>query len=101
MAFYGFADGAFHHTLNLASVAWVLYSQSHDLVSSGAVCKGLTTNNIVEYHVVIGLLIEATSHDIDQLVVFMDSHLVVSYLNHLYAIRNSFLLRLFRRVRLL
>ena len=44
MAFYGFADGAFHHTLNLASAAWVLYSPAYDLVSLGAVCIGPTTN---------------------------------------------------------
>ena len=61
MAFYGFADGACRHTLNLALTAWVLYSQAHDLVSSKVVCIGLATNNIVECQVVIGLLTEATS----------------------------------------
>ena len=49
MAFYGFADGACHHTLNLASASWVMYSPAHDLVSLGAVCIGLATNNIAEY----------------------------------------------------
>ena len=34
MDFYGFVDGACHHTLKLASVAWVLYSLARDLVSS-------------------------------------------------------------------
>ena len=61
MAFYGFADGAFRHTLNLASTAWVLYSLAHDLVSSRAVCIGPATNNIAEYEAVIGLLTEAVS----------------------------------------
>ena len=73
MDFHGFSDGDFHHTLNLASVAWVLYSPAHDLISSGAVCIGPTTNNIVEYQAVIGLLTEAASRDIHDLVVFMDS----------------------------
>ena len=49
MEFYGFTDGACHHTLNLTSTAWFLYSLSHDLVNSGAVCMGPTTNNITEY----------------------------------------------------
>ena len=31
--FYGFVDGDCHHTLNLASATWVLYSPVHDLVS--------------------------------------------------------------------
>ena len=61
MDFYSFADGACHHNLNLASAAWVLYSPAKDLVSSWAVCLGLTTNNIAEYEVVIGLLTEAAS----------------------------------------
>ena len=73
MAFYGFVDGACHHTLNLASAAWVLYSSNHDLISSGAVCICPTTKNIDEYQAVIGLLTEAASRDIHDLVVFMDS----------------------------
>ena len=81
MDFYGFTDGAFHHTLNLASAAWVLYSPAHDLVSSGAVCLGPATNNTIEYEAVIGLLTKAASRDIHDLVVFMDSQLVVCHLN--------------------
>ena len=95
MAFYGFADGAFHHTLNLTLAAWVLYSPAKDLVSSGAVCIGPTTNNIVEYEAVIGLLTEATSQDVHDLVFLMDSQLVVFHLNHVYTIRNPMLLCLF------
>ena len=80
-AFYGFADGACCHTLNLASTAWVLYSPAHDLVSLGVVCIGPATNNIAEYEAVVGLLTEAASWDIRDLVVFMDSQLVVCHLN--------------------
>ena len=101
MAFYGFADGACHHTLNLASAACVIYSLAYNLVSSGAVCIGPATNNIAEYQAVIGLLTEATSEDVCNLVVLMDSQLVVCHLNHVYTIRNPMLLRLFRRVCLL
>ena len=95
MAFYGFADGAFHHTLNIASTTWVLYSQAYYLVSLGAVCIGLATNNIVEYRAVIGLLTEATSQDVCKLVFLMDSQLMVCHLNHVYSIRNHVLLHLF------
>ena len=73
MAFYGFADGAFCHTLNLASAAWVLYSPAEYLVSSGAVCLCPSTNNITEYEAVICLLTEAASQDVRDLVVLMDS----------------------------
>ena len=101
MAFYGFTDGACRHTLNLSSDAWVLYSLAYDLVSSGAVCIGPATNNIAEYQVVIGLLTESASQDVCNLVVLMDSQLVVCLLNHVYTIRNLVLLHLFQRVRLL
>jgi len=95
MAFYGFVDGACHHTLNLASAAWVLYSPAEDLVSSGAVCIGPATNNITEYEVVISVLTEASSQDVHHLVVLMESQLMVFNLNHVYTIRNHVLLCLF------
>ena len=94
-AFYGFADGACRHTLNLASTTWVLYSLAEYLVSSGVVCIGPATNNIAEYEAVIGLLTEATSQDVHNLVVLMDSQLMVCHLNRVYTIRNPILLHLF------
>ena len=101
MDIYGFADGACRHTLNLASISWVIYSPNHDLISSGAICTGPATNNIIEYQAVIGLLTEVVFRYIHDLVVFMDSQLVVCHLNHVYTIRNPLLLCLFQRVRLL
>ena len=101
MAFYGFTDGAFHNTLNLSSVAWVLYSLACDLVSSGVVCIGPATNNITEYQAFIGLLTKVASQDVHNLVVLMDSQLVVCHINHVYTIRNPVLLHLFQRVHLL
>ena len=59
--FYGFNGGAYRHTLNLSSAAWVLYSPAKDLVILGAVCIGPATNKITEYEAVISLLTEATS----------------------------------------
>ena len=88
MAFYVFVDGACRHTLNLASTTWVLYSPSNDLVSWGAICIGSTTNNIAEYQAVIGLLTEVASQYIHDLVVFMNSQLVVCHINHVYTIGN-------------
>ena len=95
MAFYDFADGACHHTLNLALAAWVLYSPAYNLVRPGVFFIGPTTSNIVEYKAIIGLLIEATSQDVRNLVVLMDSQLVVCHLNHVYTIRNPVFLCLF------
>ena len=64
-------------------------------------CIGPSTNNITEYQAVIGLLTKASSQDVRNLVVLMDSQLVVCHLNHVYTIGNLVLLHLFRRVLLL
>ena len=74
----GFADGASHHTLNLASAAWVIYEPLGQLLSPGSTCLGPSTNNIAEYSVVIELLLEAMSYGIQCMVVLLDSQLVVS-----------------------
>ena len=71
--FYGFTDYVNHHTIKCVSTDWILYSQDHDLVSSGGFFLGLATNNIVEYHTVIGLLTKSSSRDVDHMVVNLDS----------------------------
>jgi ribonuclease HI len=69
------------------------------VVSSGGICLGLATNNIAEYHVVIGLLTQASSLGISRIVVYLDSQLVVYQLNRIYAIHNPILLCLHLQVR--
>jgi ribonuclease HI len=59
---------------------------------------GPTTNNMVEYHAVIGLLTQASSLSISRIIVYLDSQLVVYQLNQIYAIRNPILLRLHLQV---
>ena len=64
LIYTGFADGASHHTLNLASTAWVIYKPSGQLLSFGSACLGPSTNNIIEYIAIIELLLDAISHGI-------------------------------------
>jgi ribonuclease HI len=101
LVYVGFADGASHHTQNLASTAWVIYSSEGLLVSSGGVCLGPSTNNVVEYSIVIELLRDAISHGIRSIEVHLDSQLVVRQLNGRYHVRDPTLLHRFLRVRLL
>jgi ribonuclease HI len=96
--FVGFVDGASRHTQNIASAAWVIY-HSDELVSSGGIFLGSTTNNMAEYHVVIGILTEASSLGISRIIINLDSQLVVCQLNRVYAIHNPILLCLHLRVR--
>ena len=63
-SFIGFADGPHRYTINLASATWVLYSPTSELVSSGGILLGPSTNNLAEYLVVIGLLMEALANDV-------------------------------------
>ena len=84
--FVGFADGTSHHTCNLASAAWVIYSPSRQLVSSGGAFLGPAINNVAEYRAVIELLWDSFSRGITQLEVRLDSQLVVSQLNRAYQV---------------
>ena len=99
--FIGFIDGASHHTCNLASATWVIYSPSGQVVASGGACLGPASNNVDEYKLVIEILWDALSHGITQLEVRLDSQLVVSQLNRAYQVQNPILLCQFMQVRLL
>ena len=75
--FTSFVDGANWYTLNLTSATWLLYSPTGDLVSSGGVFLGPSTNNLEEYQAVIGLLTEALANDVREIRVYLESELVV------------------------
>jgi ribonuclease HI len=95
--FVGFADGASRHTRNIALAAWVIY-QFDKVVSSGGIFLGPMTNKMVEYHVVIGILTQASSLGISRIIFNLDSQLMVYQLNRIYAIRNPILLCLHLQV---
>ena len=99
--YIGFTNGASRHTQNSASTAWVIYTPTGPVLSLGGVCLRPSSNNVVEYSVIIELLRDAISHGVLSLEVCLDSQLVVSQLNGSYRIRDLTLLRIFLRVRLL
>ena len=72
-SFVGFVDGAHRYTLNLASAAWVLYSPTSELVILGGIILGPSTNNLVEYQAVIGLLMDALANYVREIRVYLDS----------------------------
>ena len=96
-----FVDGASRHTQNSASAAWVIYTPTGQVLSSGGVCLRPSLNNFDEYSATIELLCDSISHGVLSLEVHLDSQLVVSQLNGLYRIRDLKLLRRFLHVRLL
>ena len=97
-SYIGFVDGASRHTQHSASIAWVIYTPTSQVLSSGHVCLQPSSNNVAEYSPVIELLRDAISHDVLSLEVHLDSELVVSLLNGLYHVKDLTLLRIFLRV---
>ena len=99
--YIGFSDGGSRHTQNSASAAWVIYTPTGQVLSSGGVCLQSSSNNVAEYSAIIELLQDAISHGVLSLEVRLDSQLLVSQLNGLYRIRDLTLLRRLLHVRLL
>ena len=71
--YVGSVDNASHHTQNSALATWVIYTPRGQFLSSGGVCLRPSSNNIVEYSVMIELLHDAISHGIRSLEVCLDS----------------------------
>ena len=71
--FIGFADCASRHTQHLASATRLMYTPTGQVLPSGGVCLRPSSNNVVEYSVVIELLWDAISHGVLSLEVLLDS----------------------------
>jgi ribonuclease HI len=97
----GYTNGASRWKQNIASVAWALYSPSHDLLHTSGICLGSATNNQVEYTPVIGLFVEANHHHIRHLSVLLYSQLVILQLNNVYCVHDPYLFRKYLQVRCL
>ena len=100
-AYIGITYGASRHTQNSASTAWVIYTLTGQVLSSGGICLRTSSNNVAKYSVIIELLRDVISHGVFSLEVCLDSQLVVPHINGLYRIRDPTLLRRFLHVRLL
>ena len=75
--YVAFANVASCSTQNLSSAAWVIYDPNGELVNLQGIFLGYTTNNVAKYSAAIKLLTEAIALDIHQLIVNLDSQLVV------------------------
>ena len=99
--FVGYADGAIRSTNNLSSAAWAIFAPNDELVSFQGICIGRSTNSIVEYSALIKLLSDAISFGINNIIIRLDSQLMVLQLTSVYTIINPTLHHLFIRDRLL
>jgi len=99
--FVGYVDGASRSVQNLSSAAWAIFAPSGELVSFKGICIGCSTNNIVEYNALVELLSDAISLGICQIIITLDSQLVVLQIKNVYIVRNPTIHRIFLRVCLL
>ena len=99
--FLGYVDGANHGSWSITSTAWVIFTPSSQVLSSGGSFLGLVTNNVAEYSTSIELIVKANTLVIQQIIIKLDSQLVVYQLNGHYQVRDPILFRNILRVCLL
>ena len=71
---------------NLSSATWEIYDPNGELVNLQVICLGHTTNNFTEYSSVIELFSRAISVGIRELVINLNSQLIVLQLNKKYLV---------------
>ena len=74
----------YSYYIGFVDSAWVIYTPTGHVFYSRGICLQPSSNNVVEYSVVIGLLRDSISYGVLSLEVRLDSELVVSQLNGLY-----------------
>ena len=77
LAYIRYTDGATRHTWHIASTSSVFYTPDSELFCSRGVFLCTTTNTSAEYMSIVSLLMVESSMDISNLVVRLDSQLVV------------------------
>ena len=95
LSYIRYAEGASCYTRHIALAAWVLYTPESELLGSGGIFLGSATNKISEYMSVIQLLMEVASRDISNLVVRLDSQLIIMQLNNHYLVCHPVFLVIF------
>jgi ribonuclease HI len=71
--FIGFTEGSIRHTWRLSSIAWVIFTPQGQLLYSGGIFLGDSTNNVIEYNIVIEFLHDTLLHGISHLRVYLDA----------------------------
>ena len=61
LIYVGFIDGASNVSRNLASIAWVIYTPTCEMVSLQGICLSCENNYVVEYNAHVELLYESIS----------------------------------------
>ena len=94
-----FTDGGSRGNPGIAGAGAVLYDEKKKKIASQKMSCGIQTNNFAEYSGLIMGLELALTNGITDLVVFMDSKLIVEQMSGNYKVKNIGLKPLFERAK--
>jgi ribonuclease HI len=94
-----FTDGASKGNPGLAGAGWVLFNESERITVRDCKFLGEATNNEAEYQALIMGLEKSLNCGAEEIVVHMDSELLVRQINGLYKVRNPRLAVYFEEVK--
>ncbi len=98
MRMLAFCDGACQPNPGPAAYGYVLCDADGTVIESGNGPIGQATNNQAEYHAAQAAATAAWAHRPQELILHLDSQLVVRQLNGLYSTRNPVLAKMLRQV---
>jgi ribonuclease HI len=93
-----YGDGGSRGNPGPAASGVVLFDEVGEVIAEASRFLGTQTNNYAEYTAIIIGLELAVAHDIDELLVRLDSELAVKQLKGEYRVKNEVLARLYLRV---
>ena len=93
-----FSDGGARGNPGPAAAAFLIISDEGRILKTNRCFIGLCTNNQAEYQALIAALESAATFDAEQVTCHLDSELVVKQLTGEYAVKNSELKFLWRKV---
>ncbi|MBM4400923.1 MAG: ribonuclease HI family protein [Crenarchaeota archaeon] len=93
-----FSDGGARGNPGPAAAAFIVLSENGQVLAANSRYLGLRTNNQAEYEALIAALQFAATVNAEEVICHLDSELVAKQLTGEYAVKNSELKRLWRKI---
>lgn len=92
-------DGGSRGNPGPAAIGVVLWNENHKKIIGHKECIGETTNNVAEYRSLLKALELAAQYTKNEVIVSMDSELVVRQMKGIYKIKKEHLVELHKKVK--
>lgn len=92
-----FTDGGSRGNPGAAAIGYVIWNEN-ELIEFDAQYIGIATNNIAEYKALESGLQKLIKLNVGEVMICMDSELVVKQLNGEYAVKNSEILKIYSKI---